>query len=85
MGTDDAGRRQYLYHPAWRTKRDRSKFDRVTTAARQLPQARRHIAADLSAEGMPRQRAAAAAVRRLDVGYFASVTTPTPMPTGRSA
>jgi DNA topoisomerase-1 len=22
VGTDDAGRRQYLYHPAWRVKRD---------------------------------------------------------------
>ena len=22
VGTDDAGRRQYLYHPDWRTKRD---------------------------------------------------------------
>src|SRR6478735_7761499 len=29
VGTDDAGRRQYLYHPDWRIKRDKQKFDLV--------------------------------------------------------
>ena len=51
-GTDASGRRQYLYHPDWRVRRDRSKFDRVTAAAAQLPQARRRIAAATS-EGAP--------------------------------
>lgn len=70
VGTDDAGRRQYLYHPDWRVKRDKQKFDRVLTAAAHLPRARRHIARDLAASGMPREKAAAVAVRLLDVGYF---------------
>jgi len=70
VGTDDAGRRQYLYHPDWRTKRDRSKFDRVTRAAEKLPQARRRISRDLELDGMPLQRVTATAVRLLDVGYF---------------
>ena len=69
-GTDAAGRRQYLYHPLWRLRRDRSKFERVTAAAAMLPEARRRIAADLALSGLPRERAAAAAVRLLDVGYF---------------
>lgn len=69
-GTDDAGRRQYLYHPDWRERRDRSKFERVGSAATMLPQARKRITADLALEGMPLERAAAAAVRLLDVGYF---------------
>ena len=69
-GTDDAGRRQYLYHPLWRTRRDRSKFERVQQAAGLLPRARRRVAADLAAEAMPLTRACAAAVRLLDVGYF---------------
>lgn len=69
-GTDDAGRRQYLYHPDWRTRQDRSKFDRVAEAAVMLPQARRRITADLDLEGFPRERVCAAAVRLLDVGYF---------------
>lgn len=70
VGTDDAGRRQYLYHQAWRIKRDRMKFDRVLAAARRLPAARRAITRDLGLEGMPLERADAVAVRLLDLGYF---------------
>jgi DNA topoisomerase-1 len=70
VGTDDAGRRQYLYHPEWRIKRDKMKFDRVLTAARQLPAARRAIQRDLGLDGMPLERADALAVRLLDLGYF---------------
>lgn len=69
-GLDDAGRRQYLYHPAWRVKRDRGKFERVASAAALLPEARRRVSADLATEGVTLQRACAAAVRLLDVGYF---------------
>ncbi|HEV7173428.1 DNA topoisomerase IB [Pedococcus sp.] len=70
VGTDAAGRRQYLYHPLWRVKRDQEKYDRVLLAARRLPQARKRILRDLALDGMPRERAAAAAVRLLDLGYF---------------
>jgi DNA topoisomerase-1 len=70
VGTDDAGRRQYLYHPDWRVKRDKMKFDRVLQAAQKLPAARRAIKRDLGLEGMPLERADAVAVRLLDLGYF---------------
>ncbi len=70
VGTDDAGRRQYLYHPDWRIKRDKMKFDRVLLAARKLPAARKAIKRDLGLEGMPLERADAVAVRLLDLGYF---------------
>lgn len=70
VGTDDAGRRQYLYHPQWREKRDRMKFDRVLQAAQHLPRGRRHVRRDLAREGMPLQRADAVAVRLLDLGAF---------------
>ena len=70
VGTDDAGRRQYLYHPDWRVKRDKMKFDRVLEAARKLPAARKAIRRDLGLEGMPLERADAVAVRLLDLGYF---------------
>src|SRR6476660_8845593 len=36
IGTDAAGRRQYLYHPDWRAKRDELKFDRVKVAGVRL-------------------------------------------------
>jgi DNA topoisomerase-1 len=70
VGTDDAGRRQYLYHQDWRIKRDKMKFDRVLSAAHKLPAARRAIARDLALEGMPLEKASSVAVRLLDLGYF---------------
>jgi len=70
VGTDDAGRRQYLYHPEWRRRRDEEKFDRVLEVGRALPRARRRVAADLGTRGMSLERACAVAVRLLDLGCF---------------
>lgn len=70
VGTDDAGRRQYLYHPAWRERRDAEKFDRMLAFGHALAQARELILTDLGREGLPLERACAAAVRLLDLGYF---------------
>ncbi|MBB3042966.1 DNA topoisomerase IB [Nocardioides soli] len=70
VGTDDAGRRQYLYHPDWRARRDAEKFDRVLDFGRALTKARELVVVDLGREGMPLERACAAAVRLLDLGYF---------------
>src|SRR6202012_5384351 len=67
VGTDAAGRRQYLYHPDWRTRRDAEKFDRVLDFGRALGRARARVLTDLAQEGMPRERACAAAVRLLDL------------------
>jgi DNA topoisomerase IB len=68
IGTDDAGRRQYLYHPAWREQRDREKFDRVLDFGRSLPTARDVVATDLAQPGMPQRKALAVAFRLLDLG-----------------
>jgi DNA topoisomerase-1 len=70
VGTDDAGRRQYLYHPQWRARRDAEKFDRMLLFGKALSKARELVLADLGREGMPLERACAAAVRLLDLGYF---------------
>jgi DNA topoisomerase-1 len=70
VGVDAAGRRQYLYHPEWRAKRDKMKFDRVAEVAAELPSARAAILEHIGLDGMPLERAAAAAVRLLDLGYF---------------
>jgi DNA topoisomerase I len=70
VGTDDAGRRQYLYHPAWREQRDGQKHARVLTFGKALSKAREQILKDLGTSGMSRERACAAAVRLLDLGYF---------------
>ena len=70
VGVDAAGRRQYIYHPEWRTQRDAVKFERVTKIAARLARTREAVAEHLALEGMPLERAAAAAVRLLDLGYF---------------
>jgi DNA topoisomerase IB len=70
VGIDDAGRRQYLYHPEWRRKRDRAKHDRVLEVAARLPGARATVAEHLALPGMPKDRALATAFRLLDLGLF---------------
>jgi DNA topoisomerase-1 len=70
VGTDDAGRRQYLYHPQWRERRDAEKFDRMLLFGKALSKARERVLLDLGLDGMPLERACAAAVRLLDLGYF---------------
>lgn len=70
VGTDDAGRRQYLYHPAWTEKRSALKYDRVLRFGQRLPRVREHVLADLREEGLSLPHACALAVRLLDVGYF---------------
>ena len=70
VGTDDAGRRQYLYHSDWRTQRDAVKHIRVLEFGRVLSRARERVLTDLGTSGMTRDRACATAVRLLDLGYF---------------
>lgn len=70
IGTGAAGRRQYLYHQDWRTRRDREKFERAASLGRVLPSMRRAMARDLDAVGMSEERSCALAVRLLDIGCF---------------
>lgn len=70
VGTDAAGRRQYLYHQAWQQERAEAKFDRVLEMSGQLPQWRRRIVADLNGRGLARDRVIALALLLLDLGYF---------------
>jgi DNA topoisomerase-1 len=70
VGFDAAGRRQYLYHPRWREKRDQEKHDHVLDFAAALPDARKIVTAELASRGLTRDRVLAAAVRLLDLGFF---------------
>jgi DNA topoisomerase-1 len=69
-GSDVAGRKQYRYHDRWRERRDREKFESMTSFARALPKLRRRVARDLARKGMPREKVLACAVRLLDLGFF---------------
>ncbi|MBH0082498.1 DNA topoisomerase IB [Salinibacterium sp. SWN167] len=67
-GFDEAGRRQYIYHPAWRERQDRVKFDRALELAAVLPGARGVVTRTLRSSDDPRERTRAAAFRMLDTG-----------------
>jgi DNA topoisomerase I len=69
-GIDAAGRKQYLYHRRWQRRAALRKFETMREFAAALPALRRAVARDLGAEGMPRERALACAVRLLDLGFF---------------
>jgi DNA topoisomerase I len=70
-GVDAAGRKQYRYHDAWRTRRDAEKFADMTRFARALPRLRRAVERDLaSTDRLTRERVLACAVRLLDRGFF---------------
>lgn len=70
VGTDAAGRRQYLYHQAWQDERAEEKFDRVLELSKELPAWREHLAQDLAGRGLTRDRVSALALHLLDRGYF---------------
>ncbi|MFD3406522.1 DNA topoisomerase IB [Kribbella sp. NPDC058693] len=69
-GTDEAGRRQYLYHDDWRSAQDLVKHDRVRELARKLPAFREAVDEDLCTRGLDRRRVLAVALRMLDYGVF---------------
>jgi DNA topoisomerase IB len=48
IGTDAAGRRQYIYHQRWRERRDQKKFNEMVRFARVLPRVRKITASHLA-------------------------------------
>ncbi|MFI1935688.1 DNA topoisomerase IB [Streptomyces purpureus] len=70
IGTDAAGRRQYLYHPRFREQQEEAKHEHVLLVATALPRLRSRVAHDLGARGLTRERVLSLAVRLLDLGFF---------------
>jgi DNA topoisomerase IB len=69
-GVDQRGRRQYLYHPRWRARRDQQKFDDMIAFARALPALRSVVEHDIALGDMSREQVLACAARLLDRGFF---------------
>lgn len=69
-GYDDAGRKQYLYHERWHERAAQRKFEAMRDFAAALPRLRRAAGRDIRAEGVPRRRALACAVRLIDLGFL---------------
>ncbi|MEV6246075.1 DNA topoisomerase IB [Streptomyces sp. NPDC051742] len=70
VGTDDAGRRQYLYHEEFRARQERAKHAHVQEVAAALPALRRAVERDLARRGLCEERVLACAARLLDLGFF---------------
>ena len=69
-GIDAAGRKQYLYHPRWRARRDLEKFDDMVDFARALPDMRRYVGDRLELADLSREHVLACSVRLLELGLF---------------
>lgn len=65
-GIDNAGRKQYVYHPMWEDLRDEIKFGRLADFGQKIGQLRRTLDRDLRKPGLPRRRVIALAVAVLD-------------------
>ena len=65
-GRDARGRKQYRYHPRWRSLRDEAKFGRMLAFARALPRIRDEVEAELRKPGLGRRKVLATVVRLLE-------------------
>lgn len=65
-GIDARGRKQYRYHPDWRTARDQNKFENMRVFGEALPAIRRKVSVCLGKKGLPQEAVVAAIVRLLD-------------------
>jgi DNA topoisomerase-1 len=69
-GVDKAGRKQYLYHPAYRAKQEQAKYDKLIRFAERLPQLREAMAGHIQLDGLPPEKVAAIATRLINLGWF---------------
>lgn len=65
-GKDVRGRKQYRYHPDWRSVRDETKFTRMMAFGGALPALRRRVDRDLKLPGLAREKVLATIVRLLE-------------------
>ncbi|GAP98578.1 DNA topoisomerase IB [Leptolyngbya sp. NIES-2104] len=66
-GRDAKGRKQYRYHPLWRSMRDQTKFSRMIAFSQALPEIRRRIEHDLALPGLPKQKVLATILKLMEL------------------
>ena len=69
-GVDRAGRRQYLYHPAYRAAQEELKYDRLVTFGDRLPELRETLTTHLEIGPYEREWACALAVSLVNRAWF---------------
>lgn len=69
-GQDSAGRQQSIYHPTFRIKQEKLKFDRILRFADALPNLRRQLKKDLAKKRLGKEKVLATIVSLIDEAYF---------------
>ena len=69
-GHDAAGRKQYLYHPAFRAAQEQEKYDSLVRFGERLPALRAAMAEHLDRDELDRDRVSAVALRLISLGWF---------------
>lgn len=65
-GRDARGRKQYRYHPKWRSVRDEAKYERMINFGKALPAIRAEVDRALKLPGLPREKMLATIVYLLE-------------------
>jgi DNA topoisomerase I len=69
-GYDNAGRKQYLYHPGYRAAQEEAKYDRLIRFGEHLSELRVAMTEHLDKEELDRERVSAVALRLISLGWF---------------
>ncbi|PWU07812.1 MAG: DNA topoisomerase I [Terriglobia bacterium] len=70
FGWDARGRKQYRYHPLYRSTRDQAKFSRMIAFGAVLAVIRQGVERDLALRGLPKQKVLATIVRLLETAFL---------------
>jgi DNA topoisomerase-1 len=70
VGHDAAGRLQYVYHPKYRERKEREKFERILRFADRLPEMRRITSKHLRHKNLDREKVLACMTRLVNAAYF---------------
>jgi DNA topoisomerase I len=70
VGYDSQGRVQYLYHPRYRERKEREKFERILRFSDALPRMRKLTSDHLRRKELGREKVLAAMTRLMNAAYF---------------
>ena len=70
VGYDSADRVQYVYHPKYRERKEREKFEKILRFAATLPEMRKTTSEHLGREKLDREKVLAAMTRLMNTAYF---------------
>jgi DNA topoisomerase I len=70
IGYDSASRLQYLYHPTYRERKEREKFERILRFSEVLPRMRHTTSAHLRRKKLDREKVLATMTRLMNAAYF---------------